>query len=103
VLRRQLETLRTRLIEGGVLRVLIENVTALPLATRRLLIAAERAGDLETAFDSLAADMADEVDRRSTRLLAALEPLLIVAMFMVVGTILLAIMLPIIGMASKAI
>jgi type II secretory pathway component PulF len=102
-LRRQLETLRTRLIEGGMLRVLIENVTALPLATRRLLIAAERAGDMETAFDSLASDLADEVDRRSTRLLAALEPLLIVAMFLVIGTILLAIMLPIIGMASQAI
>jgi type II secretory pathway component PulF len=102
-LRKQLETLRTRLIEGGVLRVLIENVSELPLATRRLLIAAERAGDLETAFDGLASDMADEVDRRSARLLAALEPLLIVAMFVVIGSILLAIMIPIITMASRAI
>jgi type II secretory pathway component PulF len=102
-LRTQLETLRNRLIEGGVLRMLIENVTALPLATRRLLIAAERAGDLETAFDSLSADMADEVDRRSTRLLNAMEPLLIVGMFLVIGSVLLAIMIPIIGMASRAI
>jgi type II secretory pathway component PulF len=102
-LRRQLETLRNRLIEGGILRTLIENVSELPLATRRLLIAAERAGDLETAFDGLAADMADEVERRSSRLLAALEPLLIVAMFLIIGSVLLAIMIPIIGMANRAI
>jgi general secretion pathway protein F len=100
-LKRQLGTLRTRLIEGGVLRVLIENVTALPLATRRLLIAAERAGDLETAFDSLAGDMAEEVDRRATRLLNALEPLLIVGMFVVIGGILLSVMIPMLTMAGR--
>jgi type II secretory pathway component PulF len=103
VLKRQLVTLRQKLIEGGVLRVLIENVTALPLATRRLLIAAERAGDLETAFDGLASDMADEVDRKATRLLAALEPLLIVCMFLIIASILLAIMVPLITLTSKAI
>lgn len=102
VLKKQLVTLRTRLIEGGVLRHLIENVEALPLATRRLLIAAERSGDMETAFDSLASDMADEVDRRASRLLAALEPLLIVGMFLIIGSILLAIMVPMITLSSKA-
>jgi len=102
LLKKQLVTLRTRLIEGGVLRVLFESVEALPLATRRLLIAAERAGDMETAFDSLASDMADEVDRRASRLLAALEPLLIVGMFLIIGSILLAIMVPMITLSSKA-
>jgi type II secretory pathway component PulF len=102
-LKKQLVTLRQRLIEGGVLRVLIENVSALPLATRRLLIAAERAGDLETAFDGLASDMSEEVDRRASRLLAALEPLLLVCMFLIIGTILLSIMVPLITATSKAI
>jgi general secretion pathway protein F len=102
-LKRQLVTLRTRLIEGGVLRNLIENVGSLPLATRRLLIAAERAGDMETVFDSLAADMADEVDRRSGRLLAALEPALIIGMFLVIGSLLLSIMVPLITLTRQAI
>lgn len=101
-LKSQLMTLRQKLIEGGVLRLLIENVSALPLATRRLLIAAERAGDLETAFDGLASDMADEVDRKATRLLAALEPLLIVCMFLMIASILLSIMVPLITLTSKA-
>jgi general secretion pathway protein F len=102
-LKKQLVTLRTRLIEGGVLRNLIENVTELPLATRRLLIAAERAGDLETAFESLADDLADEVDTKSERFLRAMEPALIVGMFAVIGSILLAIMLPLLTMATKVI
>jgi type II secretory pathway component PulF len=102
-LKKQLVTLRSRLIEGGVLRNLIENVTELPLATRRLLIAAERAGDLETAFESLADDLADEVDTKSERFLRAMEPALIVGMFAVIGSILLAIMLPLLTMATKVI
>lgn len=103
LLKKQLVTLRTRLIEGGVLRNLIESVGALPLATRRLLIAAERAGDMETAFDSLASDMADEVDRRSGRLLAALEPALIVGMFLIIGSLLMSIMVPLITLTRQAI
>lgn len=102
-LKRQLVTLRARLIEGGLLRQLIEGVSALPLATRRLLIAAEKAGDLETVFDTLAADMADEVDRRSSRLLAALEPLLIVGMFLMIGSLMLSIMIPLITLTREAI
>ncbi|MBX3358184.1 MAG: type II secretion system F family protein [Phycisphaeraceae bacterium] len=93
-LRAQLERLRTRLISGGLLRTLIEEVDALPLATRRLLIASERSGDLENAFSTLAGDMADEVDRRSTRLLAALEPIMIVMMFLIIGSLLVSILLP---------
>src|SRR5690606_19742796 len=61
VLREELRTLRTRLVEGGVFRNLIEKVEAFPLAVRRLLIAADRAGDLETAFSGLADDQAKEL------------------------------------------
>lgn len=99
-LRAELSMLRTKLIEGGLLRVLIEKVESLPLATRRLLIAAERSGDLEQAFDGLAADLADEVDKQSSRTLAMLEPLLIVLMFALIGSLLLAIMIPLMNATS---
>jgi type II secretory pathway component PulF len=101
-LKDQLGTLRTRLIEGGVLRKLIDDVTALPLATRRLLIAAERSGDLESAFESLAEDMSGEVDRRAARLLAAFEPLLLVMLFVMIGSLLLSIMIPLMKATNQA-
>jgi len=100
-LRAQLINLRTRLIEGGILRQLLDTVDSLPLPTRRLLTAAERSGDLESAFDTLASDMTEELDRRSTRLLAALEPLLIVIMFLMIGTLLLAIMIPLMKLSGQ--
>lgn len=97
----QLKTLRTRLVEGGVLHGLIDKVTALPLATRRLLMAAERAGDLDTAFDGLARDMADELDRRTSRLMALLEPAVIVVMFLIIGSLILALMIPMMTMSNQ--
>ncbi len=96
-LRSQLEWLQRSLVEGGVLRRLLEDVDALPLATRRLLIAAERGGDLDQAFDQLSGDMAEEVDTRSSRLLALLEPLIIVGMFLVLVPLILAIAVPLIS------
>lgn len=99
-MRRQLETVRARLIEGGALPTLIENASTLPLPTRRLLIAAERSGELESAFDTLASDMAEEVDRRSLRLLAVLEPAMIVVMFVVIGSLILSVMIPMISIAG---
>jgi type II secretory pathway component PulF len=101
-LKRQLTTLRMRLIEGGVLRNLIEKVEAFPLATRRLLIAAERAGDLETAFETLADDMTAETDRRTTRLMVTLEPVLLLLLFAFVGSLLMAFMMPMITAAGSA-
>ncbi|MBK7403823.1 MAG: type II secretion system F family protein [Phycisphaerales bacterium] len=100
-LNQQLRSLRTKLVEGGVLHNLIDKVAALPLATRRLLMAAERAGDLDTAFDGLARDMADELERRTARLMALLEPAVIVVMFMIIGTLVLALMIPMLTMPNQ--
>lgn len=99
--RAQMDTLRQRLVDGGVLRLLIDQVTALPLATRRLLIAAERAGDLDSAFSSLARDMSEEVDKRSQRAVAILQPVAVIFMFLVIGVILMAVLVPIITLSGQ--
>jgi type II secretory pathway component PulF len=101
VLRGQLENLRTRLVEGGVLRQLIETVTALPVGTRRLLIAAERSGDMESAFETLAGDMTEELDRRTSRLLAVVEPVLIIVMTLFIGSLLISLLLPMFSMMGQ--
>lgn len=101
-LKSQLAALRTKLIEGGNLRTLIDTVSALPLPTRRLLMAAERSGDLDSAFETLASDMTEELERRSERLLAAMEPLLIVFMFLMIGSLVVSIMVPLMQATSGA-
>lgn len=97
----QLKKMRQKLVEGGVLHSLIDRVTALPLATRRLLMAAERAGDLDSAFEGLARDMSEELDRRTARLLALLEPLAIVAMFLLIAPVILALMIPLLTISKQ--
>jgi len=99
-MRKQMERLRTRLIEGGQWRTLVEEVSTLPVATRKLLIAAERSGDLEAAFNSLALDMTEELDRRSSRFLAVMQPLMVVIMFLLIGTLLMALLIPLITMGT---
>lgn len=101
-LSRDLQRMRLRLIEGGVFRKLIMRVESLPEATRKLLVAADQGGDLEDAFNALARDHAAAVDKKTARLMAILEPLLIVILFVIVGTIILAIMLPMFSMTSGA-
>jgi type II secretory pathway component PulF len=102
-MRKQLDRVRVKLVEGAVFPRLIEGVDALPVATRRLLIAADRAGDLETAFDGLARDMGDRLEAQTQRLLAALEPLLIVLLFVMIGALVLSIMVPMITMSSQVV
>lgn len=99
---RDLSRLRSRLIEGGVFRTLVERVESLPQATRRLLIAADQGGELDSAFNALAKDHAAEVDTRTGRLMAVLEPLLIVALFVVIGVVIVSVMLPMFSVTSQA-
>jgi type II secretory pathway component PulF len=98
---RDLTRLRSRLVEGGVFRTLVEKVESLPQATRRLLIAADQGGELDSAFNSLAQDHANEVDTRTGRLMAVLEPLLIVVLFLVIGTVIISVMLPMLSVTSQ--
>jgi type II secretory pathway component PulF len=102
LLKTQLTGLRNKLIEGGNLRTLIDTVSSLPLPTRRLLMAAERSGDLDSAFETLAGDMTEELERKSERLLAAMEPLLIVMMFLMIGSLVVSIMVPLMQATSGA-
>jgi type II secretory pathway component PulF len=100
-LRRQLERLRSRLVEGGLLRSLIDEVNQLPLATRRLLIAAERGGDMESAFTTLAGDMTDEVERRSERLISFMQPAVVIVMFVIIGSLLVSILMPMLTLTNR--
>ncbi len=101
-LNKDLQRLQQRLIEGGLFRSLIEKVEALPLSTRKLLVAADQAGDLDSAFDALARDHSQNVDKKTDRLMAVLEPLLIVLLFVIVGVLILSIMLPMMKMTGSA-
>lgn len=99
-LRDQLGALQRGLVDGGVFATLAERVTALPLATRKLLTAADRAGDLEPTFESLTQEYAERSEETSSRLLALLGPAILVVVFLFVGAIVLALMIPLMNLSS---
>lgn len=102
VLKGQLTDLQKKLVEGGLFRVLIDKIEEFPLATRRLLVAAERGGDLESAFDSLSTDLSNEVDVRAGRLVALLEPFLIAFLFLLIAPLIFAIAIPMLTAGARA-
>ena len=102
-LRHDFQRLRSRLVQGGVLSRLIDEVESLPLPTRKLLVAADKAGDLESVFSGLTEDMTAELDKQTARLLAVLEPLLLLGLFVVIGTLMVSIMLPMLTLAAEQI
>lgn len=102
-LRAELTKLQRDLVEGGVLRDLLDRAKALPLATRKLLVAADKSGDLDAAFESLAEDAAKDVDKRAERLLVVIEPALLIVMFLFVGLLAFAIMYPIVTAAAAGV
>ena len=61
----------------------------------------DQGGELDSAFNSLAQDHANEVDTRTERLMAVLEPLLIVLLFMIIGVVISAVMLPMFSVTSN--
>jgi type II secretory pathway component PulF len=97
----QVGFLRQGLIDGGVMRVLIERVDRFPIASRRLLIAAERSGDLDDALETLAGDHTQAVERQTERLLGVLEPALIVCLAAFIGGMVLAVMTPMLTITSS--
>ena len=56
---------------------------------------------METAFETLAADMTEELDRRTSRLLAVVEPVLIIVMTLFIGSLLISLLLPMFSMTGQ--
>ncbi len=66
----------------------------------RLVLLGEHSGELDRALEKVARDSQDEVDRRLSRILAVIEPALVVFLSLVVGMILLSVMFPLLGILS---
>ncbi len=65
-----------------------------------MLAVGERAGRLDEMLDTVAGHLSDDADERVSRLLAAIEPTIVVIMSLIVGGVLLSIMLPIMQVMS---
>lgn len=69
-----------------------------PPLVYHMLSIGEETGDIEGMLDKLASYYEDEVEQATQQLMAAMEPMIIVLMAVVIGTIVIAIILPMVTM-----
>lgn len=86
--------------EGVSLSRALEVAQWLPPVARRLIDGGEKSGELSAMLEHAADIQERELDSASTLLLAVIQPLLILAVGLIVLYIVLAIMLPILGMSQ---
>jgi general secretion pathway protein F len=70
------------------------------VTTERIIGASERGGDLENAFSIIAARFQIELEKRVANLIAFIEPLLLLAIAMLIGGLVLTMYLPIVEIAA---
>lgn len=81
---------------------LAEHADLYPPSLRAMIATGEVTGDLPTMFDSISRAAENEIDSLVAGLSAKVEVLLLIAMGLVVGTLLIALYLPILNLATAA-
>lgn len=94
VLRNALQTVHDRVVEGTDLATPMKATGAFPPTISYMVGVGEQAGNLEEMLERIAGTYDEEVDLATQKLTSVLEPLIIVALAMVVAGIVVAIVMP---------
>lgn len=89
------EVIRTRILEGTDIGTPMRATGAFPPVVCYMVQVGEQSGELEQMLQRIGAAYDEEIDVTTSRLTSVLEPLLIVALAVIVGYIVVAIVLPI--------
>jgi len=90
-----LEEVRVRILEGADISTPLKKSGVFPPVVGYMVAVGEQTGQLEEMLDRVAEAYEEEIDTTTTRVLAVVDPALIVGMAVVVGFIVVAVMLPI--------
>ncbi|MBL8726245.1 MAG: type II secretion system F family protein [Planctomycetes bacterium] len=94
VLRNALQTVHDRVVEGTDLATPMKATGAFPPTISYMVGVGEQAGNLEEMLERIAGTYDEEVDLATQKLTSVLEPLIIVALAVVVAGIVVAIVMP---------
>ena len=102
VLEESILAARKEVEQGNQLNIALDGKPYMPIIMVRMIAAGEKAGRLEDMLDSVADAYDEEVESMLTTLTSLMEPFLMVFLGAVIGTIVLAMFLPIFNMGSLA-
>ncbi len=100
VLARTLKTVRKRVTEGADISTPIKQSGVFPPVVGYMIAIGEESGQLENILDRVSEAYEEEVEVSTQKLMALLEPIIIVVLAVVVGFIVAAIIWPILKMSS---
>lgn len=86
---------RSAVVEGGSLSVVLARSPLFPPLLTHLIAVGERSGTLETSLETAGVSFEREFTAATNRLMALLEPMLVLAMGLAVGLVVIAVLLPI--------
>ncbi|RQW89982.1 MAG: type II secretion system protein GspF [Geobacter sp.] len=93
--RKVLHTVREELAEGGSLSASLRNAALFPPMLVHMVAVGEKGGTLESMLTKAGASFEKEFVASVSRFMSLLEPLMVLAMGVVVGTVVVAVLLPI--------
>jgi general secretion pathway protein F/type IV pilus assembly protein PilC len=94
VLEEEMRKAEEKIVEGSSLSVEIERSKWIPQMVPRMLAVGEETGKTEEIFNRIADMYESELEKSLDRLMALMQPVILVVMGGIIGTILLAILLP---------
>ncbi|MDA1194103.1 MAG: type II secretion system inner membrane protein GspF [Planctomycetota bacterium] len=100
VLARVLDTVQRRILEGTDISTPIKKSGVFPPLVGYMIAVGEQSGQLEDMLDQIAVAYDEEVEVQTQKVTSLMEPLIIVAMAMVVGFIVISVMLPILKISD---
>ena len=100
ILEKKLSDARIEIRKGAALSKSIKPIEEFPPMVYAMIAIGEESGTLDTILDKAADYFEDEADAATSKMTAALEPMMIIIMAVIVGLIVGAIAIPIFNMAS---
>lgn len=102
VLEKELQAAEVKIIEGHSLSYELGRSKYFPLMVSRMLAVGEESGTSVTMLNSIADMYEQELEKTLDRVMALSQPIILIVMGLVIGTVLLAIMLPLTDVSSFA-
>ena len=100
ILEKKLADARIEIRKGVTLAKSIKNITEFPPMIYAMTAIGEESGTLDTILEKAADFFEDEADNATQKMTSALEPIMIIIMAILIGTVVGAIAMPIFGMAQ---
>jgi type II secretion system protein F len=95
VLSNVIEVVHTRILEGADIATPLKKSGVFPPVVGYMIAVGEQTGQLEEMLDRISESYDEEIELATQKLIAVLEPILILAMAVIVGFIILSILIPI--------